>query len=194
MIVINRVKTLGNGLINGFLFWLFYPTYNWWLPRRKNISVTGVHVLFGIHLKWKILGLRQVHVFFMWMPVGPILHNAVSRPWRFVGRDSSFLGRWKSPTGRSHQDVQVPKMEVLEPQLFLGLLSSGFFAGLIPLFLGQQENLMFFFGLPPKIMGIGMDWPYMHGGIVDFIYLLIDPSKNQPFMDWSNVQSHGISR
>ena len=25
----------------------------------------------------------------------------------------------------------------------------------------------------------------MHGGIVDFIYLLIDPSKNQPFMDWS---------
>ena len=50
---------------------------------------------------------------------------------------------------------QVPKMEILEPQLFLGLLSSGFFAGLIPLFLGQQENLMFFFGLPPKIMGIG---------------------------------------
>lgn len=39
MIVINRVKTLGNGLINGFLFWLFYPFFH--VDTLDPILITG---------------------------------------------------------------------------------------------------------------------------------------------------------
>lgn len=66
MIVINRVEALGNGLINGFLFWLYFTPFfhvdnldpillTGDPPRRKETyrAYPGVHVLVGIHLNPK---------------------------------------------------------------------------------------------------------------------------------------------
>lgn len=177
MIVINRVKTLGNGLINGFLFWLFYPFFH--VDTLDPILITGdfrggkTYRLPGSTFcsesirKEKFSDCARSTCF----PCGCLLDRSCPMRWAAHGGSRieipHFWGRWKSPTVVVTNMDQVPKMEVLEPQLFLGWVfpyspttyqlvkkSSGFLLASFP-FKGQQENLMFFFGLPPKIMGIG---------------------------------------
>ena len=122
MIVINRVKTLGNGLINGFLFWLFYPFFH--VDTLDPILITGdfrggkTYRLPGSTFcsesiwKEKFSDCARSTCF----PCGCLLDRSCPMRWAAHGGSLAeiphFWGRWKSPTGRSHQDVQVPKMEV----------------------------------------------------------------------------------